>query len=372
MKILIAPDKFKGSLSAQEVCEAIAQGLSQQHSSVEVTTHPLADGGAGSLAVLTNHFHFEPIACATVDPLGREMVAQYLLSPTAGAFIEVAAASGMVLLQPEERNPLNTTTYGTGLLVADALARGARHINLLLGGSATNDGGTGILHALGYRFLNENGKELSPSGEQLYQISKIVVPESNVLSSASFTVLCDVSNPFFGIDGAAHVFARQKGANKAMIRQLDDGLKNFSNIIATTTGKEIAMLPGAGAAGGIAGGLVGLLDAKIMSGTEHIFSLTDFEALVQTHDLIITGEGSLDTQSLQGKVVDGVAKLAKKHQKTFFVLCGVNKLSAAEMEELGAAKYQDIMSLALSEQSAMTNAKVYLKSLAGQMMEGIN
>ena len=363
MKILIAPDKFKGSLSAQQVCEAIAEGILSADNSLQVKVHPLADGGDGSLEVLDNHFELEKITCSTVDSLGRAMQAQYLVSSAAGAFIEVAAASGMVLLQPEERNPMKTSSLGTGILIADALQRGVQHINLLLGGSATNDAGTGILQALGYQFLDEEGATLSPNGETLFRIRKIVPPADSALQACTFSLLCDVTNPFSGTNGAAHIFAHQKGANNAMVQQLDDGLKSFAKVITATTGVDVTNVPGAGAAGGIGGGLVGLLGAEIISGTQQFIHLTGFEKLVTQHDVIITGEGSLDQQSLNGKVVDGVATLARKHGKKLVLVSGINQLSTAQAASIGADLCMDIMSMAPSQEAAMGQAGEYLRQI---------
>ncbi|MEL7147096.1 MAG: glycerate kinase [Bacteroidota bacterium] len=369
MKILIATDKFKGSLSAQQVCAAIANGILSIDRNAQVTLHPLADGGDGSLEVLNNHFDLEKIQCATTDPLGREVMAHYLVSSSGEAFIEVAAASGMVLLKPEERNPLKTSSKGTGTLIVDAMSKGVSHINILLGGSATNDGGTGILQALGFDFLDEDGKSILPRGETLYQIHQIVPPGDNQrLSSCSFSLWCDVTNPFFGTRGAAHVFAHQKGANSAMIQQLDDGLKNFSEIIRKTNGKNVSEMPGAGAAGGIAGGLVGLLNADIVSGASQIMQLTRFEEQVAAHDVIITGEGSLDEQSLNGKVVDGVAKLAHRHRKEVSLICGVNQLSTAKLSGLGIKKCLEIMKIAPSQEVAMKQAEQFLQELGAVVL----
>ena len=364
MKVLIAPDKFKGSLSTKEVCAAIADGLLISRPDAKVTKHPLADGGDGSLDVLSNHLELKKVSCPTTDPLDREMVAQYLISSSGEAFIEVAAASGMVLLQPDERNPLITSSRGTGVLIRDAVTKGATHINLLLGGSATNDAGTGILQALGYRFITEHGRKIVPNGENLLRIREIIVPESREMTSCAYSLWCDVTNPFFGTNGAAHIFARQKGANSAMIQQLDEGLRNISDVINQTTGIDLTNVSGAGAAGGIAGGLVGLLNAEVVSGTEQIIKLTGFEEVLSRHDMVITGEGSLDEQSLNGKVVDGVASLARKHRKQLVLVCGINQLSKTQISNLGADECLEIMALAASQQEAMEQAEGYLRQLA--------
>lgn len=246
------------------------------------------------------------------DPLMRPVTATYgIIEGGTVAVLEMASASGLPLLQPDERNPLKTTTYGTGEMIADALRRGCRKLSIGIGGSATNDGGTGMLSALGFRFYDKNGNELKGGGEILSQIASIdnryVMAE---LANAEFTVACDVTNPFSGPDGAAYVYAPQKGADGRMVEELDLGLKHFAGIIKSYNGIDVESIPGAGAAGGLGGGFVAFLGAKLMSGIEMVLDAIRFREMIKDADLIITGEGKLDAQTAMGKAPCGVLDAA--------------------------------------------------------------
>ena len=320
--ILIAPDKFKSSLSAREVCGALSKGILKSNPQAQIITMPMADGGDGSLAVLAHYRKGEFVKCVVQNPLGEPVQASYFQSDRT-AYIEVAAASGLALLSPEQRNCLHTSSYGTGQLIADALGRGAREIVLFLGGSATNDGGTGIATALGYTFLDTQGRVLKPTGQHLAAIQTI---EWYGLTfdpaKVKFQVICDVDNPFYGPRGAAYGYAAQKGATPSEIRQLDDGLKNLATRLANHGYPDIASLPGAGAAGGIGGGAVALLGADIRSGIRFFMDLTGVEAILRDCKLVVTGEGKLDRQTERGKVVSGICDLAKKYGKPVTAVCG--------------------------------------------------
>ena len=231
------------------------------------------------------------------------------------AVIEMASASGLTLVPPEKRNPMLTTTCGTGELIKDALQRGCRRFLIGIGGSATNDAGTGMLQALGFRFLDKDGKELGKGGQILEKIEKIdlagIMPE---LAESVFTIACDVNNPFSGENGAAFIYARQKGADDAMIRQLDKGLKHFANVIHATMGKDIDAIPGAGAAGGLGGGFLAFLPATLKRGIHMVLEALDFDSRIQNADLIITGEGKLDRQTGMGKTPAGILEAGKRQQ----------------------------------------------------------
>ena len=282
----------------------------------------MADGGDGSLAVLAHYRKGEFVKCIVQNPLGELVQASYFQSDRT-AYIEVAAASGLALLSPEQRNCLRTSSYGTGQLIADALGRGAKEIVLFLGGSATNDGGIGIATALGYTFLDATGRVLQATGQHLRAIRTI---ERNELkfdpTKVKFRVICDVDNPFYGPHGAAYGYAAQKGAAPSEIRQLDDGLKNLANRLTNHGYPDIASLPGAGAAGGIGGGAVALLGAEIRSGIRFFLELTNMDFSVKNCDLVVTGEGKLDRQTERGKVVSGICDLAKKYGKPVTAVCG--------------------------------------------------
>lgn len=365
MKILIAPDKFKGSLSALEVCRAIESGLKKRGEKTVVRAHPMADGGDGSLAILSGYLDLKSQIIQTIDPLGREISAEYFTSSKA-AFIEVASASGLVLLDKKERNPLKTSTLGTGKMIADALTKGYQQIYLFLGGSATNDAGMGIASALGCQFLDVEHKILAPIGGNLAEVKHIKFGTQFDLKNIQLTLLCDVTNPLFGIKGAAHVYAPQKGANLDQVKYLDDGLRNFSRLIHHQFSKDVSSIPGSGAAGGISAGLMGLLGAKIKKGFEVISQLTDLEKQIQWADGVISGEGKLDPQSLQGKVIDGVARLCKKHKKPLTLLVGKNELKTQDLQHLNIKDVFSISEQAKDIDDAMLNGAMYLEQMAEQ------
>ena len=366
MKILIAPDKFKGSLSAKEVCQAIEKGLKKQGKTFEINAHPMADGGDGSLEVLSNYLNLQSQEVLTFDPLGREFLAKYFTSSDS-AFIEVASASGLILLKEKERNPLKTSTFGTGKMIADALSKGYQQIYLFLGGSATNDAGMGIAAALGCQFLDKNERVLQPIGENLPRIKNIKLSSNFNFKNLKMTLLCDVTNPLFGINGAAYVYAAQKGAKTEDIEYLDKGLRNFSRLIQQQTGVELSNLSGGGAAGGIGAGLVALFGAKIEKGFEVISTLTDLEKQVQQTDWVISGEGKLDVQSLQGKVIDGVARLCKKYKKPLALFVGKNDLQKQETSVLEAKPILSIFDRAKNIEDAMSNGAKYLEEMASNL-----
>ncbi|MEL6140056.1 MAG: glycerate kinase [Bacteroidota bacterium] len=366
MHILLAPDKFKGSLSAIAIARAISKGLrASLHSIKEINIHPLADGGDGSLDVLASYLNLDKMEVLTLDPLERPIKSSYLCNEEM-AFIEVASASGLVLLSPSERNPRLTSTLGTGLLIKNALERGITQIYLFLGGSATNDLGFGILAALGFELLDAAGNQLLPIGDNLGKVHTIVPSESYNWSDINFTVLCDVDNPPFGPNGAAYVYAAQKGASLEDIAFLDAGLQSSCAVIQQQSGKYVAQLAGGGAAGGIATSLFALLNARIQPGFQLLSELTFLEDRVQKADIVISGEGKLDRQSLRGKVVDGVAKLCQKHNKPLYLFVGANELAEKDWKEHGIQAVYQVISLANELEDAMLNAEQYLEQL-GQM-----
>jgi glycerate 2-kinase len=362
--ILIAPDKFKGSLSAAEVAQAIARGIQQSYPLAHCILHPMADGGDGSLSILTDFLNGEIITVDSLDPLGRPIKASYLLVDKK-AFIELAAASGIVLLEETERNPLLTSTRGTGLLMKDALTRGAEQLFLFAGGSATNEAGIGIAHGLGFRFLDQDHKELEPIGENLIRIAAIKAPKE--FPSFSLIVLSDVTNPLYGPNGAAQVYARQKGADADAIAWLENGLIHFANLVKGQFAISIETLEGGGCAGGVGAGCVALLGASIQNGFEALSQMTGLELRIQAADLVITGEGRMDTQSLQGKVVGSIAALCRMHQKRCMAVVGVNDLSEAKLEILGLDEVYAIMNVARDEQDAMANGAGYLEVLGREL-----
>jgi glycerate 2-kinase len=316
MNVLIATDSFKESLSARAVGLAIGSGIHSTFPDANIQNIPLADGGEGSLDALSSLG--KRIECETVDALGRKILAHYLVGNET-AYIEMALASGMELLKEEEKNPDWTSTYGTGLLIADAIEKGFKKIVLFVGGSATNDGGMGMAEALGYAFLDKNKEKLIPKGENLIEISSILLPKKT-FENIQFTVATDVLNPFFGPIGAAHVYAAQKGANAGQIKSLDIGLRNLAEKMETFLDVNIVNIPGSGAAGGLGGGAIAFLGAEIKKGTEVIFEAVEIQKAIEKADIIITGEGKIDAQTQHGKLVEKIFELAEN--KKVIVLVG--------------------------------------------------
>ncbi len=311
-KIVVAPDSFKGSLTANEVAISIEEGIKSVFPQCEVLKVPIADGGEGTVDALVAGTGGKIVTATVAGPLMRPVEARYgIIDEGSTAIIEMAEASGLTLISSEERNPMETTTYGTGELIRDAILRGCRRFLVGIGGSATNDAGTGMLQALGFRFFDEKNRELGKGGKILDQIARIdssdVIPE---LKGCDFIVACDVSNPFYGPQGAAYVYAPQKGADEAMVRDLDAGLKHFAQIIRKFTGKEVCDIPGAGAAGGLGGALLAFVGAELTPGIRMVLKAVSFEDKLNGAELVITGEGRLDSQTTMGKAPQGVLDIA--------------------------------------------------------------
>lgn len=322
MNILICPDSFKNSLNAIEVSKAIELGVQKNNKNHNIKKLPLADGGEGSLDVLINNEQGKYITVPVKNPLLRDIQASYgVINKT--AVIEMARAAGLDLLKPEERNPMLTTTYGVGELIKHALDQGIQKFIIAIGGSATNDCGIGVASALGVKFLDEEGKPIKNTGQGLASLHKIDYDniDQRILSS-EIKVLCDVNNPLYGKNGAAYVYAKQKGASEEMIKTLDSNLKHFSKIVKNTFNEDISNMPGSGAAGGLGAGLMLFLKGKLVSGFDTIRVILDLEKYIESSDLIITGEGKIDSQSFNGKVAIEVSKIAKKYNKPVIGIVG--------------------------------------------------
>lgn len=318
MKILLAPDSFKGCLTAREVADALADGLRSVRPACATVHIPVADGGEGFCEAILSARGGEWVHADTVDPLGRPLRARYALCGDT-AVVETAAASGLPLLRPVERNPLQTSSYGTGLLIRDALERGCREFLIGLGGSATHDAGTGLLSALGFRFLDASGQVLPGCGASLSRIAAIDRSAAHpALAAAHFTAACDVDTPFCGPGGAAEVFAPQKGATPEQVRLLDAGSASFAEVIRTVEddGK------GYGAAGGIGGALHALLGARLSSGIDLVLDAAGFDAQLRDAALVITGEGRLDGQTARGKAAAGILRRAQRAGVPVAAVCG--------------------------------------------------
>ena len=304
MKITLAIDSFKGSLTSAEAEQAAKQAILPYNKDCQVDCIPIADGGEGTLPVLMEHLHGSTHIVHAHNPCMDIIPATYGISGDGHtAFIEMASINGLPLLTEAQRNPMHTTTYGTGELIRDALDKGCRQFIIGIGGSATNDAGTGMLQALGYRFLDTQRDELKQGGKILKDIAYIDESQKDKrLKNAHFIVICDVENPFYGPNGAAYVYARQKGATEQMIKELDEGMQRFAKVVEATTGKDISTLPGSGAAGGLGGSLHAFLHAELKPGAEILLKLSQFHQRIADTDLIITGEGKIDQQSLMGKI----------------------------------------------------------------------
>jgi len=337
MKFVIAPDKYKGSLSGLDFCEAAAEGILKVFPEASIIKKPLADGGDGTLEVVQYYLQADIVKIHVNDPLFREIEVGYLLSKDKKiAFIEMSEASGYKLLKRDELNCKHTTSLGTGELIVDALNKGVQEIILGIGGSATNDGGMGIAVALGYEFLDSNKSILSPVGENLVKVEEIRKNGLNrKLSGVNIKVACDVSIPLYGENGAAYIYGPQKGASAEEVELLDEGLKNFAKVVKQEFGTDIQEISGSGAAGGVGGGAVVFLDATLTSGINLIKELAGFDQAIKNADWVVTGEGKLDAQTLSGKTIAGVLESAKKQNIPVAALCGAVTLSPDEQEKIG-------------------------------------
>lgn len=311
-RIILIPDSFKGTLSSKKICEIIKERSMVHFPNVEIVSIPVADGGEGTVDCFFNAVGGRLINCQTVNPFFEEIESFYgLLNDGKTAVIEMSACAGLPLVE-NRKKPMLTTTYGVGLLIKDALNKGVKEIILGLGGSATNDFGCGVAAALGVRFYNARNELFVPVGGTLRDVEKIDIRHiEERLRKVKLTIMCDVKNPVYGVNGAAYIYASQKGANAEQIRVLDDGLRHICGIVQRDLRKDLVGLVGGGAAGAMAGGMYVFFNANLKMGIEVVLDAVDFDSLLETTNLIFTGEGKIDSQSLQGKVVSGVAKRAK-------------------------------------------------------------
>ena len=313
MRIVIAPNAFKNSLNAADVAAAISKGLQQSNLSCETACFPVGDGGDGTGVLLIDHLKGERIFTEVCDPIGRRINASFgIIAATKTAVIELADASGLRLLKHNEYDPLHANTYGTGELIKAALDYGATHILLCIGGSATIDAGTGILRALGACFFDASHNELQNLPEALQEVAAVnLLGLDERLHNTAITILCDVENTLTGEHGAANVFGPQKGATKEAIAKLDEGFRKLCTVVYEESGRDMASVKYGGASGGVSAGLHTFLHAKLVHGITHFLDVTYFDEVLQHADMVITGEGSLDLQTLEGKGPFGVAQKAK-------------------------------------------------------------
>jgi len=337
MKIAIVPNAFKGSLSASKAAVFIERGLKKALPGISTVRIPMADGGDGTVPAIVEATGGRVIKCTVCDPLGRRIKSSFGLSGDGRtAVIEMALASGLALLGSKERNPLLTSSCGTGELIRAALDREVDNILIGIGGSATNDGGMGMARALGIRFFDARNRELPDNGGALTGLSRVDVSGRDArLENVTVSVACDVNNPLYGPRGAARVYSPQKGATPAMVERLDAGLKQLALVIKKDLGIRVARMPGAGAAGGLGAGLVAFLGARMRPGADLVTQVIGLESKLAGCDLVVTGEGRLDGQTVFGKAPAGVAKVAKKLGIPVIAICGSLTPSAGKVREVG-------------------------------------
>ncbi|WP_298478466.1 glycerate kinase [uncultured Maribacter sp.] len=374
MNFLLIPDKFKGSLTANEVINAVSKGIKKVDGTSTIYSILASDGGDGFLDAISNSISTHEVEIETLDPMGRLIAATYLLNENNDtAYIELAKASGLELLKEEERNVMQMSTYGTGLQIKDAVSRGIKTIYVGLGGSATNDGGIGIANALGYVFTNKAEEELKPIGANLGAISKIKKRKFlKTFASVKFYAVNDVDNPLFGTKGAAYVYGKQKGANEEELQILENGLIHLNQLVGEQLRKNFAFIPGAGAAGGTAYGLKTFLDAEYLSGVNFLLQLAEVPKIIETKniDYIITGEGKIDSQTIHGKLVNGVVNMAKRFNIPVVAICGKLDVNEKELQKLGVETVLQTYNPEKGVQYSMDNAaSVIVELIAGHFKE---
>ncbi|KRW61980.1 glycerate kinase [Pseudomonas sp. TTU2014-080ASC] len=368
MKVVIAPDSFKESLGAAQVAAAIGRGWKAVFPQAEIVLRPMADGGEGTVDAVLSAIGGERRVTTVEGPLGKPVDAHWGWLPGGTALIEMAAASGLALVAPEQRDPGRTSTYGTGQLISAALDAGARHIILALGGSATNDGGTGLLRALGVRFLDAQGQTLAHGGAALSGLHRI--DRSGLdprLADVSVQVAADVDNPLCGPYGASAVFGPQKGASAAQVEQLDDALRQLAVVVATDLGKDFSQEPGVGAAGGLGFAARAFLNACFRPGVELVTELTGLAQSMAGANLVITGEGRFDAQSLHGKTPVGVAKLAQSHGIPVVVLAGSLGEGYQQMYQAGVVAAFSVVPGPMTLEQACADAEYELQARASDI-----
>ncbi|MFS2002734.1 glycerate kinase [Duganella sp. CT11-25] len=366
MKIVIAPDSFKESLTALAVANEIEAGFREFFPDAQYVKLPVADGGEGTVQAMIDASGGRRIELQVTGPLGEPVPAFYgLMGDGATAVIEMAAASGLELVPAARRNPLHTTSYGTGQLILDALDAGARRFVLGVGGSATNDGGAGMLQALGGRLLDAAGADLNAGGGALAALARIDLSGLDVrIKDCVFDIACDVSNPLVGPQGASAIFGPQKGATPAMVEQLDANLRRYAEVIASDLGRQVAEVPGAGAGGGIGAGMMVFLGGRLRPGSEIVMAAVGLDAAVAGADLVITGEGRIDSQTIHGKTPIGVARVAQRHGKPVIAIAGGLASGAAVVHAHGIDAVFGAVSRPCTVEEALADAALNVRTAA--------
>ena len=364
MNILLIPDSFKGSATSMEVIDALTRGFQTLDQNVNLFSVVASDGGEGFLDSIDHQLEVETIWHDSLDPIGRPIETTYLFDRSNNtAYIELAKASGLDCLSRPEQNPMTTTTIGTGMQILHAINKGAKTIYVGLGGSATNDGGIGLASVLGYRFLDENGTPILPIGKQLSSVRNI--EGAFTYEKIKIKAINDVANPLYGPHGAAHTYAEQKGANSEEIKILDQGLVNLASVVEKYDQLEHHDFSGAGAAGGVGYGLKVFCNAEFISGTDFLFDLAKVEMLLSEEkiDVIITGEGRIDSQTMQGKLIQGILDLAKPKQIKVVAICGQLNLSTETYKDFGLHYATTIAKPGTSPEESIKNALQYIEEV---------
>lgn len=371
MKVVVAIDSFKGSLTSMEAGNAARTGILAVGPDTEVIVKPLADGGEGTTDSLIEGLGGEKVYLTVTGPLGRRVTAYYgYIEESGTAIMEMAAAAGIILVPEEKKNPMSATTYGVGEMIRDAMDKGCRDFIIGIGGSATNDGGIGMLRALGYEFTDENGEDAGEGGQALSKVAAIhkggVCEE---LKECRFRIACDVNNPLCGTNGATYVYGPQKGVTDEIKASLDAGMAHFAKVTAEEFGKDFAQTPGAGAAGGLGFAFLSYLDAKLTPGIELILHAVGLEEEIKEADIVITGEGKLDHQTAMGKAPAGVAKLAKKYGARVIAFAGGVTKDAKACNDAGIDAFFPIVRgvAALEEAMDPDNAKENMSAAVEQV-----
>jgi glycerate 2-kinase len=374
MKVIIAPDSFKESLSALEVANAIEKGFRDIFPEAEYVKIPMADGGEGTVQSLVDATGGRIVKTEVTGPLGDRVKAFFgVLGDGKTAVIEMAAASGLHLVPSEKRNPLVTTTRGTGELILSALNEGAEHIIIGIGGSATNDGGAGMIQALGGRLLDRHGQEIGLGGGSLSELADIDLSGLDVrLKHVKIEVACDVDNPLTGPKGASAVFGPQKGAMPEMVATLDKNLQHYADVIERVLGKQVKDIPGAGAAGGLGAGLLAFLEAELKRGVEIVLETVKFHERIQDASLVITGEGRIDGQTIFGKTPIGVAKAAKRYNIPVIAIAGSLSDDSNVVLSHGIDALYSIVPGIIPLEKAMANAEYYIAKTARNIAAACN
>lgn len=368
MKIIIAPDSFKESMTAVAATEAIEKGIKKVLPNPTITKFPMADGGEGTVEALVNSMDGSLITHSITGPLGEQMEAQYGIINDHTAVIEIAAAVGLQLVPPNKRNPLKTTTYGIGELIIHALNKGIRHFIIGLGGSSTNDGGIGMAQALGAEVTDERGDPVHFGGQGLSEVNHISIDKLDQrLKQCTFDIACDVENPLTGQNGAAYIYGPQKGANEKMIANLDHSMQNYANILKRDLHVDVNHVKGAGAAGGLGAAFIAFLHGTLKSGIDIITTITGIESHIKTADLVITGEGKIDDQTIFGKTPVGVAKIAQKYDVPVIAITGANELTSPAIYEAGIKAIFSITNKPMTLEEAMECSE----ALTEQLVENI-